>query len=106
MARRVSSRPLHFVNLRNCILYVYLALILCIGVAGGLFFLDARAEYTRLQAIQVENRRRVAQAETRLKYQEQVLERLRSDPAFVEKIIRRKLGYARPDEFIFRFNDN
>ena len=93
-------------NLRTCILYVYLALILGIGIAGGLFFLDARAEYTRLKAVQVENRRRVAEAETRLKYQEQVLERLRSDPAFVEKIIREKLGYARPDEFIFRFNEN
>lgn len=90
-------------NLRHCILYVYLALIVGIGVAGGLFFLNARAEYTRLTAIQAENKRRVAEAETRLKYQEQVLERLRSDPAYVEKVIRRKLGYARPDEFIFRF---
>jgi cell division protein DivIC len=94
------------VNLRTCILYVYLALIVGIGVTGALFFLDARAEYTRLQAIQVINRRRVAEAETRLKYQEKVLERLRSDPAYVEKVIRRKLGYARPDEFIFRFSDN
>ena len=93
-------------NLRHCILYVYLALIVGIGVTGALFFLDARAEYARLQTIQTDTRRRVAEAETRLKYQEKVLERLHSDPAFVDKIIRRKLGYARPDEIIFRFNEN
>ena len=93
-------------NLRHFILYVYLALIVGIGAAGGLFFLDARAEYARLAAIQAENRRKVTEAETRLKYQEQVLKRLRSDPSYVEKVIRRKLGYARPDEFIFRFIEN
>jgi len=29
--------------------------------------------------------------------------RLRTDPAYVERVIRRQLGYAKPDEFIFRF---
>jgi cell division protein FtsB len=28
---------------------------------------------------------------------------MRNDPAFVETVIRRRLGYAKPDEFIFRF---
>ncbi|MBC7369850.1 MAG: septum formation initiator family protein [Undibacterium sp.] len=93
-------------NLRHCILYLYLALIVGIGVAGGLFFLDARAEYTRLTAIQAENKRRVAEAETRLKYQEQVLERMRTDPAYLEKVIRSKLGYTAPNEFKFRFSEN
>jgi cell division protein FtsB len=37
--------------------------------------------------------------------QEIVLQRLRTDPAYVEKVIRRKLGYAKPDEFIFRFEN-
>jgi len=32
-----------------------------------------------------------------------VLERLRTDPEYVDKVIRRKLGYAKPDEFIFHF---
>jgi cell division protein FtsB len=33
------------------------------------------------------------------------LERLRTDPAYVEKVIRRKLGYARPEEYVFRFEN-
>jgi len=67
--------------------------------------MDARAEYNRLLRIQAENRRRVAEAELKLKYQEQVIERLRSDPAYVEKVIKRKLGYARPEEYVFRFEN-
>ncbi|MEI8090432.1 MAG: septum formation initiator family protein [Opitutaceae bacterium] len=92
-------------NLRRFILALYLALIVGIALAGGLYFLDARAEYGRLKTIQAESRRRVADAELRLKYQEQVLERLRTDPAYVEKVIRRKLGYARPEEYVFRFEN-
>lgn len=92
-------------NLRRCIIALYLVLIGGIGVAAGVFFVEARQEYARLNSIQVESRRRVAEAELRLKYQEKVLERLSSDPAYVEKVIRRKLGYARPDEFVFRFEN-
>ena len=92
-------------NLRRFILALYLAIIVGIGLTGGLYFLDARAEYNRLLRIQAENRRRVAEAELKLKYQEQVIERLRNDPAYVEKVIKRKLGYARPEEFVFRFEN-
>ena len=37
--------------------------------------------------------------------QEKILQRLRTDPAYVERVIRRKLGYAKPDEYIFRFDE-
>jgi cell division protein FtsB len=40
-----------------------------------------------------------------MKDQEQVLERLRNDPAFVKKIIRLQLRYAKPSELIFRFEE-
>jgi cell division protein DivIC len=35
--------------------------------------------------------------------QQTTLERLRDDPAFVERVIRERLGFARPDEVVFRF---
>jgi cell division protein FtsB len=93
------------VNLRRFILSLYLIFILGLGVAAGVYFLEARAEYDRLHRIETENRRRLAEAEARLKQQEIVLERMRTDPGYVEKVIRRKLGYAKPDEFIFRFEN-
>jgi cell division protein FtsB len=47
----------------------------------------------------------LAEAEQRLRDQEHVLQRLRTDPAYVEMKIRQRLGYARPEEFIFRFDE-
>lgn len=91
------------VNLRRVIVSIYLGAFLAIAAAAGLFFWQTRAEYERLKQQQLASQRRLAEMEQRLAEQEKVLERLRSDPAFVEKIIRKRLGYARPDEYIFRF---
>ena len=41
----------------------------------------------------------------KLREQEKIIDRLRNDPAYVEKVIRRRLNYAKPDEFLFRFED-
>ena len=90
-------------KIRKLIVSLYLLLFAGLGVTGGFLFLDASAEYSRLESVQAENRRRLAEAQAQLANQERVLERLRTDPAFVEKVIRRKLGYAKPDEFIFHF---
>jgi cell division protein FtsB len=30
---------------------------------------------------------------------------LRTDPTYVEKVIRQRLGYAKPEEYIFRINE-
>ena len=92
-------------NLRKILLALYVLLIAGIGVAGAYLFLDARAEYNRLEQVESQNKRRLAEAQQRLADQQRVLERLRTDPAFVDKVIRKKLGYAKPDEFIFRFED-
>jgi cell division protein DivIC len=76
-----------------------------LGIAGSYLFVDARHEYERLERIESTNRQKLAQAQGRLKDQEKVLERLRNDPAYVDKVIRKKLGYAKPDEFIYRFEE-
>ena len=93
------------VNLRRVIVSVYLLLFLAVGAASGLYFLEAREEYNRLKQQEAASRRRLAEAEAKLRDQEKILERLRNDPVYVEKVIRRRLGYAKPEEFIFRFED-
>ena len=74
-------------------------------MTGGYLFVDARAEYARLERVQAANERRLAEAKEMLESQEKVLERLRTDPEFVDRVIRKKLKYAKPDEDIFRFED-
>jgi cell division protein DivIC len=98
-----SRRPVFAVNLRRIIVGLYLFLFVGIGLATATFFWQTRAEYNRLSQLEAAGQRRLAEAEARLKDQEKILQRLQNDPAYVEKIIRQRLHYAKPDEFIFNF---
>lgn len=92
-------------NLRRLIVVLYLALFLGIAVASGVFFWRARQEFENLREQEQRVRQRLAEAEQRLVEHEKVLERLRTDPAYVERVIRQRLGYAKPDEYIFRLRE-
>jgi cell division protein FtsB len=94
------------VNFRQLILGLYLLLFAGLGIAGAVLFKEAHDEYSRLEQVESSNRRRLAEARDHLRDQEKVLHRLQTDPAYVDKVIRMRLGYAKPDEFIFRFEDD
>ena len=91
--------------MRRVIVGFYLVLFLGLGLTSGVLFWQTRAEYNRLRQLEAQSQRRLAEVETRLREQEKILERLRTDREYVEKVIRRQLHYARPDEFVFRFED-
>ena len=93
-------------NLRPAILSLNILLFLCLAAAAGVFFLQTRREYNQLLLAEAESRRQLTEVQVKLREQERVLERLRSDPAFVEMAIRRRLGYAKPDEMVFRFESS
>lgn len=88
-----------------------LFLVICAVAAAGVIaalavvLSQTRAEYARLRELEAQTRHRLAEVETRLAEQEIVLDRLRGDPAYVEMVIRRRLGYAKPEEFVFRFEE-
>jgi len=79
----------------------------CLGVLGllGAVLIQTRAEYAQVQQVEAEARQRLAEMQARLAEQEVVLDRLRNDAAYVERVIRSRLGYAKPEEFVFRFSD-
>ena len=91
------------VNSRRLIVTLYALLFAGLGVGAGAFFIDAREEYHQLKQAETDAQRRLAEAQTRLAEQEKILQRLQSDPEFVEKVIRQRLGYAKPGEYIFRY---
>jgi len=66
------------------------------GPAGAFDLMDLARHRTRLIAenerLKAENAHLEAQAS-----------RLRTDEAYVQRVIREELGYARPDEFVYRF---
>ncbi|HEU5078347.1 MAG TPA: septum formation initiator family protein [Opitutaceae bacterium] len=90
-------------SLRRLIIVFYLLVFLCLAVGSGVFFWQTRQEYDRLLAREASSKQRLAEAEQKLKEQEKILDRLRNDPNYVELVIRRRLGYSKPDEYIFRF---
>ena len=72
-------------------------------MTAGLFFWDSREEYNRLRRIESQNEQRLVDAQAKLADQEKVLERLKTDPAFVEKKIQERLHYVKPEDSIFLF---
>jgi cell division protein FtsB len=88
---------------RRLIISFYVLLFVGVAVGSAGFLWQTRAEYLRMREVEAQSRARLALAEERLREQRRTLERMRNDPAFVETVIRRRLGYAKPDEFIFRF---
>lgn len=92
-------------NLRRLIVVLYLLLFVGIAIGSGVFFWRSREEYQHLRKAEQMAQVRLAEAQQKLKEQETVLERLRNDPAYVEMVIRRHLGYAKPGEKIFLFSD-
>lgn len=104
-AGRPVDRGAAFVSSRSLITTLYVVILSALGLGAGAVLLDTRAEYRRLKQAEAITRHRLAEAQARLREQEIVLARLRTDRDYVEKVIRQRLGYARPGEVIFRFED-
>jgi cell division protein FtsB len=91
------------VNLRHVIFSVYLAIFAALSATAGLYFVNMREQYGRLKAREIQDRRKLEDLQRTLADQQRALDRLRSDPAYVERVIRRSLGYAKEGEAIFTF---
>ncbi len=91
--------------IRRLVFIVYALAFVGAAVGSALFFLQTRREYVKLRGIEQRLEQRLSETEIRLAEQEEILRRLRTDPAYVERVIRRRLGYAKPDEFIWRFEE-
>lgn len=100
-----SQINLRRVNTQRVITGAYLLLFVGSMLVSGIFFWQTRQEYVRLRDEEVAARAQVAELTKKLQQQEEVLERLRTDPAYVERVIRKRLRLAKPDEFVFRFED-
>lgn len=85
-------------------LILYAVVFVVLAVGSVTFFLQTKAEYDRLKEVERVMEERLVVTAQRLADQEEMLRRLKEDPAYVEMVIRRRLGYAKPDEVVFRFD--
>jgi len=91
------------VNPRRWIILVYAVVFAAFCAAAGAALLDGWAQYKQLKQVERLNQQKLAQAEAKLHEQEIALQRLKTDPEYVERAIRQRLKYAKPGEVIFRF---
>ena len=84
--------------------WIALAVLIIIGV-GSMFWPQIR-QHQELQKREAALAEDIRLEEEMIKHLREQQERLRSDPRFVEKIAREELGYAKPDETIFKFVDD
>jgi cell division protein FtsB len=93
------------VNINKLIAVVFTLAFAGVTFWAVTFFVQMQREITVLRAQEAYNRERLAETEAKLVEQQKYLEKLRTDPVLVEKLIREKLRYSRSDEFVFRFED-
>lgn len=90
-------------TLRRSVAAFYALLFVALTLFAGLFFVRTHAEMSAMQLREAENRRQLADLKKSLIENRVTLDRLNNDPAYVERVIRERLGYARPDETVIRF---
>ena len=78
-----------------CVLVIFL---------GGLV-LKTHREYQNFKARENRIEAKLIQARKEFVQKEAYMTRLIDDPEFLERVARERLGYARPDELLFRFSD-
>ncbi|HUR59280.1 MAG TPA: septum formation initiator family protein [Opitutaceae bacterium] len=92
-------------KLHRAITFAYVFVLTGLGLVAGALILETREELGRLRRTETDLRKKVADAEERLKAQNRILERLRTDPYYVEKVIQRQSNFGRPGDVIFKFED-
>jgi cell division protein FtsB len=90
-------------SFRRSIAAFYALLLLALTLFAGVFFVDTQRELSAQREREDENRRQLLELKKNLADQRVTLDRLRHDPSYVERVIRDRLGYARPDETVIRF---
>lgn len=83
--------------------------MLCVLVVFFVFFgglvLKTHREHQNFKERENRIEAKLTQARKEFDQKEAYLARLLDDPEFLERVVRERLGFARPDELLFRFSD-
>lgn len=87
------------------VLLVFLgALVAVVLVFGGMIARTHR-EFRTFKAREAKIEEELRQARKEFERKEAYLVKLMNDPEFLERVVRERLGYAGPDEMLFRFSE-
>ena len=91
------------VNSRRLLVGLYLLLFLGISLGAGTLTLKMRQEYGKQRLTQQALVRQVAELKVKVAAQEKYLARLHTESALLERLLRERLKYSRPNEWVFDF---
>ena len=86
------------------IITVLIGALLVLVIFFSSFILQTHREYENFKERELRIEEKLIQARKEFEYKEIYLELL-EDPEFLERVARERLGYARPDELLFRFTN-
>lgn len=82
-----------------------LLLLVAVMVGLGLVWSQTWREYETFGERHAEVEKRLAELREHREEKEAYLRAFLNDPGFVERVVRERLGYVRPDETVFRFGN-
>lgn len=86
------------------LVYLLTGLLGLVVVCFAVIILHTYREYQSFKNREQVYQERLLNARAELMARESYLHLFRNDPEFLERVVRQKLGYARPGEIIFRFD--
>lgn len=92
-------------KLEKSLFFLFCGLFVAAGVFLSVLLGQTYREYINIKSREQHYEKTLAETEAELKEKEETLHRLRHDPVFVERVIRKRLGYAKPGELVFRFEE-
>ena len=87
------------------LLFMLLGLLCVLVIFFGGLLLNTHREFQNFKTRQDRIESKLIQARKEFEQKEAYLTRLLEDPEFLERVVRERLGYSRPDELLFRFSD-
>ncbi len=103
--RQESETAINTMNpFARSLVYLLTGLLGLVVVCFAVIILHTYREYQSFKNGEQVYRERLLDARADLQARESYLHLLRNDPGFLERVVRQKLGYARPNEIIFRFD--
>ncbi|MGA2051991.1 MAG: septum formation initiator family protein [Opitutales bacterium] len=79
-------------------------LLVLTAMLSATLILQARRELDYLRREEQGVRDQLKQVQLQLDQRQEALDRLENDPAYLEREVRERLGYAKPNELIYRFD--
>jgi cell division protein FtsB len=87
------------------LLIAALAILLVLGAAyAGKTIHETQLQVDRFRTDEEKVKSQLDDLKLKLDKNQEFLQRLQTDPAFLEHVARERLNYAKPDELVFRFD--